>query len=123
MHWKVINRLTRRVEILQEEALKLEKEETRAKELQAKLSELAKDNDPRLTPLLKELTDLLPTQTYLLSFDYQKGEVKLQGITRTSASELVSLLENSPWLRQVSLGPTSKLPQGDMFSLQAQVEK
>lgn len=123
MHWKVLNRLNRRVEILQEQARQIEAQEAKAKDLQAKLSELAKDNDPRLTPLLKELAELLPLQTYLLSFDYQNGEVKLQGLTQTSASELVSLLENSPWLRQVSLGPTSKLPQGDMFSLQAQVEK
>jgi Tfp pilus assembly protein PilN len=123
MHWKVLNRLNRRVEILQEQARQIEAQEAKAKDLQAKLSELAKDNNPRLTPLLKELAELLPLQTYLLSFDYQNGEVKLQGLTQTSASELVSLLENSPWLRQVPLGPTSKLPQGDMFSLQAQVEK
>jgi Tfp pilus assembly protein PilN len=123
MHWKVINRLSRRVEILQGQTLQLEQQEVKVKELRAKLAELAKDNDPRLTPLLKELAELLPAQIYLLSFEYQRGEVKLQGITRTSASELVPLLENSPWLRQVSLGPTNKMPQGDIFSLQAQVEK
>ncbi len=92
-----------------------------------RLSELTKDGVPRLTPLLKELAELLPPQVYLVSLDYHNGNVEIQGITQASATDLVALLENSPLLKGVALGPTSKIDQGgiqvELFSLKAQVEE
>lgn len=124
---KMIKRFNNQISMLQEHVQRVEEHEARIKVLQDRLTELTKDGVPRLAPLLKELAELLPPQVYLLSLDYHNGNVEMQGITQASATELVALLENSPLLKGVALGPTSKLDQGviqgEIFSLKAQVEE
>jgi len=75
------------------------KEEIAAlKKRQGRLQGLGGGHTP-LT-LLKELTEVLPDNTWLTEFVYKDGGITIGGLT-TSSSPLISLLENSPMLKEV----------------------
>lgn len=79
----------------------------------------------RVVPLLKNLSEVVPTDVYLTSFRYKDGGVEVSGVAAASrpASEMVGLLEGSPCLRNVaSKAPFTKTAQGETFTLSAQVE-
>jgi Tfp pilus assembly protein PilN len=79
----------------------------------------------RVVPLLKNLSELIPTDVYLTSFRYKDGDIELSGVAAASrpASELVGLLEGSPCLHNVApKAPFTKTAQGETFTLGAQVE-
>ena len=58
-------------------------------------------------PLLTELTELLPHNTYLLDIDVRKNEISLTGLS-SDASPLLEMLENSPHFKNVRMIDTIK---------------
>ena len=79
----------------------------------------------RVVPLLKNLSEVIPTDVYMTSFRYKDGDVEISGVAAASrpASELVGLLESSPCLRNVApKAPFTKTAQGETFTLGAQAE-
>jgi len=75
--------------------------------------------------VLLELTAIIPDDTYLNSYFYRNGTVSLQGLS-DSATDLISILENSPLLHNVvnSSGITRDALTGkDRFSITAELEE
>ncbi|MBV0934276.1 PilN domain-containing protein [Marinobacterium weihaiense] len=73
--------------------------------------------------LLDELTRRLPDHTWVSRLELEGSDLQLQGES-SQASELIGLLEASPWLQAVSFtSPVTVNPRSgkERFSLQAQV--
>jgi Tfp pilus assembly protein PilN len=122
---RVLDRLSQQAAQLAPEVQQVMQQEEEARQLESKLRTLMSERySRRVVPLLKELTELLPASVYLTLFRYKEGSVDLTGIATSSASDLVALLENSPCLRDVApKAPFTKTPQGETFTLGAQVEQ
>ncbi|WP_432695485.1 PilN domain-containing protein [Marinobacterium sp. YM272] len=83
-----------------------------------------KTTRPATIVLLDELTRRLPDSTWLSRFELEGDELRVQGESN-SASGLISLLEESPLLEQVSFtSPVTINPRSrkERFSLTAQVQ-
>lgn len=101
-----------------------------AKALQAEIADarhqleiLAPAQERRATVVLKELSDLIPTDAHLTSLNMRQDRLTLEGLAR-SASELVPALDKSKLFRNVSFSsPTTKQGDKDRFTLTAEVEK
>lgn len=61
----------------------------------------SKREQPRMTDLLRELTDLLPDGTWVQTLNYREGSVDLRGES-DQATALIALLEKGPGIRNVS---------------------
>jgi len=61
----------------------------------------SKRAQPRITDLLRELTDLLPDGTWVQTMNYREGEVDIRGES-TQATTLIGLLEQGPGISEVS---------------------
>jgi general secretion pathway protein L len=55
---------------------------------------------PRMTDLLRELTDLLPDGTWVQTMNYREGDVDIRGES-TQATALIGLLEQGPGISDV----------------------
>lgn len=60
-----------------------------------------KRDEPSMVKVLSELTNLLPHDTWLNSFQYAKHKIQIQGLS-ASASALIGILERSPYFKKVS---------------------
>jgi general secretion pathway protein L len=60
-----------------------------------------KREQPRMTDLLRELTDLLPDGTWVQTLNYREGEVDIRGESN-QATALIGLLEQGPGISEVS---------------------
>ncbi len=79
--------------------------------------------DDKVTVLLKELTDIIPADAYLTTFNLRADKVTLDGFAR-SASDLITALEKSKHFKNVSFtSPTTRTGDKERFSLVAEVEK
>lgn len=99
-----------------------ESEVTRLLEL---LKIVDESTQKQVVPLLKDLSEVIPSDVYLTSFRYRDGGVEVSGVAAASrpASELIGLLEGSSCLRNVApKAPFTKTAQGETFTLGAQVE-
>ncbi len=81
----------------------------------------------RVVPLLKNLSEEIPSDVYMTSFSYRDSgnNIDISGVAAATrpASELVGLLEGSPCLRNVApKAPFTKTAQGETFTLGAQAE-
>jgi len=77
----------------------------------------------RVTVLLAELSDVVPTDAYLSAVNLRAGRLTVDGMAR-SASDLIAALEKSKHFRNVSFtSPTTRSGDKDRFSLVAEVEK
>ena len=77
----------------------------------------------RVTVLLAELSDVVPTDAYLSAVNLRAGRLTLDGMAR-SASDLIAALEKSKHFKNVSFtSPTTRSGDKDRFSLVAEVEK
>jgi general secretion pathway protein L len=56
---------------------------------------------PRMTDMLRELTDLLPDNTWVQTMNYRDGEVDIRGES-DQATALIGLLEQGPGIDNVS---------------------
>ena len=79
--------------------------------------------EKRVTVLLKELSDVIPTDAYLTSINLRGGRLTLDGMAH-SASDLIAALEKSKHFKNVSFtSPTTRSGDKDRFSLSAEVVK
>jgi general secretion pathway protein L len=89
--------------------------------LQQEIETLNEGQDPQVTPLLKELTELIPTDAYLTGFNLRGGRLTLDGQAR-SASDLLSALGKSKRFKNVNFAsPTTKQGDKERFSIVAEV--
>ena len=75
--------------------------------------------------ILRELTAVLPSDTYLNTYDYRDGTIRIGG-SSGSSEDLISKLEASPLLKDVTTsGPIYKDPRTskDRFTFSAKLEK
>jgi Tfp pilus assembly protein PilN len=103
----------------------VQEQETEATRLLERLKVVDESTQLQIVPLLKDLSEVIPTDVYLTSFRYKDGSVEVSGVAAASrpASEMVGLLEGSPCLRNVApKAPFTKTAQGETFTLSAQVE-
>lgn len=56
---------------------------------------------PRMSDLLRELTDLLPDETWIQTLNYNDGKVDMRGQS-AQATDLIALLEQGPGISDVS---------------------
>lgn len=67
---------------------------------------------PRMTDLLRELTDILPDGTWVQTLNYNNGQVDIRGES-TQATALIGLLEQGPGISDVSFrSPVMQLGSG-----------
>ena len=88
------------------------------------VEELLNNRDMNLE-VLRELTTILPPDTFLNSYTYQEGTIQLSGMSG-SASDLIPQLERSPFLKDVvQKGNIYKDPQTgkERFSFEAKLER
>jgi len=91
--------------------------------LQRQLDVLMPGQERRVTPLLKALTDLVPDDAYLTTFNLRNERLTLEGFAR-SASDLIAALERSNRFRDVKFtSPTTRTGDKERFSLVAEVER
>jgi general secretion pathway protein L len=92
-------------------------------ETRRQLDILAGGQERRITALLKELSDVLPTDAYLTSLNLRAGRLTLDGLAR-SASDVVAALEKSRHFKNVSFtSPTTHQGDKERFALVAEVER
>jgi general secretion pathway protein L len=98
------------------------------REVQSEIESLTKQLDilkgaqgKRVTDLLKELSDLIPTEAYLTAFNLRGDRLTLEGQAR-SASEIITALERSKRFKDVKfVSPTTRVGDKERFNLQAEV--
>lgn len=121
-----------RVEALEQEVAQARREAMAVAELRGELEEAVrsanflvrkKENHPVVVNVLRELTGLLPDDTWLTRFRLEDGEAQLYGES-PSASSLIGVLDESPMLSQANfISPvTTNSSTGDeRFNLEVKV--
>ncbi len=115
---------------VRDELARVEPQVKQVKALQNEIDSLRHENDilvsgqeKRITVLLRELSDVIPSDAYLTSLNLRAGRLTLDGQAR-SASDLIAALEKSKHFKNVSFtSPTTRVGDKDRFSLVAEVEK
>ena len=88
------------------------------------VEELLSTRDMNLE-VLRELSTILPPDTFLNNYRYQDGTIQLTGMS-ASASDLIPQLDKSPFLKEVvQKGNIYKDPQTgkERFSFDAKLER
>lgn len=122
---RILSVVSQRKSELDPSVRQVQDQENEANHLLERLKLVDDSTQKRVVPLLKNLSEVIPTDVYVTSFRYKDGDVELSGVAAASrpASELVGLLEGSPCLRNVApKAPFTKTAQGETFTLGAQVE-
>src|SRR5262249_34472714 len=97
-HLEAVDPQARQVKNLQAGGDRLEKE----------IDTLNEGQEPQVTPLLKELTELIPADAYLTGFNLRGGRLTIDGQAR-SASDLITSLGKSKRFKNVNFAsPTTK---------------
>jgi Tfp pilus assembly PilM family ATPase/Tfp pilus assembly protein PilN len=113
---------------LQAQLESIEPQVREVKKLQADVDQLQKEIDtlseglePQVTPLMKELTELIPADAYLTGLNLRSGRLTLDGQAR-SASDLLTALGKSKRFKNVNFAsPTTKQGDKERFSIVAEV--
>ncbi len=118
--------LTTQVEKLNPEiaaAEKMEKESGQIRKSTGALEQI-RGEDPSQLEVLKELTALIPENTWLNRFTYSKGKVQIEG-EAPSASDLIPILERSSLFQDAKFpAPITKTPEGqERFKIEVAIEK
>jgi general secretion pathway protein L len=88
--------------------------------LQRELDTLSMGQEPRVTPLLTDLTELVPNDAYLTGLNLRGDKLSLDGQAR-SASDLITALEKSKRFKNVTFSsPTTKQGDKERFSIVAE---
>jgi len=88
--------------------------------LQRELDTLSEGQEPRVTPLLKDLTELVPNDAYLTGMNLRGDKLSIDGQAR-SASDLITALEKSKRFKNVTFSsPTTKQGDKERFSIVAE---
>ena len=121
---RTLHALTEQINTLDPQVRRVQDKEAEAQRYHEQLQTLRTATRIRLTPLLNELSGLIPKEVYLTTFRFKKnGEVELKGIAKEgSASDLVGILEASACLQNVApKAPFTKTARGETFTLGARV--
>ena len=120
---RALNALVRQREAIAPEVRQVQTQEEEISRLRTNLQALDATTHARIIPLLRNLSDAIPTDVYLTSFRFKEGDVELSGVAARPASDLVAVLESSPCLRNVSpKAPFTKTANGETFTLGAQID-
>jgi Tfp pilus assembly protein PilN len=124
---RLIRKLDREIESLKGPVERVQSLRSQSGAIEARIRSLEERlrNKDRNLEILRELTTLLPTDTYLTTYTYRNGTIQLAG-SSASAPKLIAELEKSPLLNDVTQkGGIFKEPQTgkDRFSFEAKVER
>ena len=123
----LVRKLDREIEALKQPVQKVQSLRSEAEELEKRIRILEDrlcNRDMNLE-ILRELTNLLPPDTYLMTYTYREGVIQMAGVS-ASAPNLISLLEKSPLLKDVTQrgGIIKDAQTGkDRFSFEAKLER
>jgi general secretion pathway protein L len=79
--------------------------------------------DKRVTAIIRELSEVIPTDAHLTSINLRSGRLTLDGFAR-SASELIAALDKSKFFKNVNFtSPTTRTGDKERFALVAEVER
>ena len=120
---RMLRNLARQRAVLEEPVRHVQAQEQEITDLQKRIQQINEVSATKFVPVLKSLSEVLPTAYYLNHLRYKGGDVEMSGIGSQSAADLVSHLENSPCLRDVApKAPFTKTPLGETFTLGAKAE-
>ncbi len=117
--------LTGRVETLKAEAAKVEQLKGEVGRLDGQIAALQKidQGEVRKLDLLREIVQLLPKGVVLTLFSVEGREVRIGGAISGSASDLISILEQSPILENVQFtSPVASRAETQDFQIKAFLE-
>jgi general secretion pathway protein L len=120
-----LRKLNAQVRELEPDISAVERMRTEISQLQRKVGVLenVKKEYPSQLDILRELTTIIPGNTWLNRFTYRKGKIQLEGYA-PSASDLIALLEKSPLFRNVRFpAPITKTREGlERFKVECSME-
>jgi general secretion pathway protein L len=122
--YRVAGTLQDEISSLEPTMREVHRNEENAGELRKKLRVLMQDDRRRISVLLRELTEVVPQDAYLTTFRVRTGKIELEGFAR-SASDLVPLLEKSPFFKNAQFtSPVTKVQNNqERFSLTTEIEE
>jgi general secretion pathway protein L len=101
----------------------VEKKRARITELQKRLEPLTNQKKQNLLALMKELTQLIPEDSWLTQLDVEEDSVRIRGESE-NAHALIVLLEKSPLFKQVAFSsPVVKRRGKDIFYIEMKIEE
>lgn len=105
---KINSSLKTHISSLKPRALEAEKTRKEIEEIKKKLSIIKefKSKSPQMLLILKEITSIIPDDTWLTRLEVRDRSVTIEGFS-DSATSLISLLENSDILENVSFSSTT----------------
>jgi len=115
------SQLQEQIEAIEPQMRTVKKIQAEVDQLQKELDILGESHDPLVTPLLKELTELIPPDAFLTGFNLRGERLTIDGMAR-SASDLITALGKSKRFKNVNFA-SSTTKQGDKerFSIGAEV--
>ena len=117
------NELVARLEAVGPEVREVKAVQIEIDDLQRQVDVLGAAQDGRVTTLLKDLTELIPTDAYLTSFNLRTTRLQLEGQAR-SASDIITALEKSKRFKNPAFSsPTTRQGDKERFTLTAEVVK
>jgi Tfp pilus assembly protein PilN len=123
----LIRNLDQELEKLEDPVARVKSFQNQADELEKRIKsveELLGQRDMNLE-ILQELTTILPSDTFLHTYNYRDGDIQMAG-SSGSSSELIPMLEQSPLLKDVTTRGSIFKDQRtgkDRFTYQAKLEK
>lgn len=121
----LLRELDTQIEQLGPEVLAVEEMQTQISQLQKRIDALEKikRGNPSQLEILRELTAVIPENTWLNRFTYRRGKVQVEG-QAPSASDLIAILERSPLFRDARFpAPITKTHDGlERFKVEVTIE-
>jgi general secretion pathway protein L len=118
--------LQRRIDQIASEVASVRRlgQETETLQKEIRLLRSLTGESPKRLPILKELTQLIPRDTYLTELRSDSEKVEVVGLAK-SASDLIPILEASPTFRAVQFSSpiTKRGTDQEMFTLRAELER
>ncbi len=120
-----LRKLNAQIKELEPDISAVELMRTQISQLERKIGVLGnvKKENPSQLDILRELTTIIPENTWLNRLRYRKGKIQLEGYA-PSASDLIALLEKSPFFRDVRFpAPITKTREGlERFKVECSME-
>lgn len=110
---KVLDNITEEINRLEPESRDLQGLEKEVQELEKKLDQLTsiRSEGIHVLQLLKELTDVIPANTWFTDLRYKENKVEIAGYS-SSASSLIPILESSPLFAKVEFSAPVTTTEG-----------
>ncbi len=121
---RISNALAGEIARLEPEVTEVRALEEANRQLLAKVEQLESPRKVSVLAYLHAMTQALPKTAYLTTFRYKGDRLEIDGIAKT-ASELISILERTPYFKNVEFtAPTTKyLQDQERFSLRMELER